>query len=123
MISRYCLFFHFPIMHRKGHVLGCLNGFWRCLDGVWGCLDGVLQCLGMYQYRINRQNFIQVHYTQIFSFLPVPSKAQNCLFLGVSGCCLEMSGWCVQVSWGVSIPNAMAKTHISSDIAFSTNAL
>ena len=47
-------------------------------------------------------NFELSEYVQRLPFLPNPSSAYECLYLGVSVWCLGVSGWCVRVSGDVS---------------------
>ena len=73
---------------------GCLGLSWQCLGDfiqVWGC---VIQTFW--------QKFELSEYVQRLPFLPNPSSAYECLYLGVSVWCLGVSGWCVRVSGDVS---------------------
>ena len=98
---------------------GCLGLSWQCLGDfiqVWGC---VIQTFW--------QKFELSEYVQRLPFLPNPSSAYECLYLGVSVCMVSGGVWMVCKSvWGCIKSNLLGKCYIRSlfsDIAFPSNAL
>ena len=109
--------------------MACL-GVSECCLGVSGwCLEVYGWCVSV-PGDVSIPKSLATNYIRSeVSFSPNAQRRKNSFVWGcleVSGWCPQVSRWCVRVSEDVSIPNPLAKHYIRSiysDVAFSSSAL